>query len=432
MADVRPIRALHYDPAKVDLEDVTAPPYDVIDAAGRERLVERSARNVVELDLPHADDGDDPYEHAAQLLTAWKDDGTLTQDDGRTIWALEQDYTDPEGNACTRRGFVGRVRVTEYGPGLVRPHERTQPGPKEDRLRLTRATRHNLSPIFVLHAGDAWQHIAPSLGGEPFCEVADADGTVHRAWPIDNANVHEALSELIKESELLIADGHHRYETARTYAEEIGGEGDHRYTLACLVSLEDPGLSVFATNRLLHDMNEAQRESLRDAMLDLFDLEPVEEADLVPDRGYATIAFGYMDSHHLKPYRLRLKNAQPLDEALAGASDAYRRLDAAALEALILKGPLAMTNDDIAAKRGLSYCSDFDETVRRLHAGEADAAFFLRPTPVSQVREVADAGETMPPKSTYFFPKLLTGIAFNPLFEAEAGESITAEDDAGS
>ena len=425
MADVRPLRALHYDPTRVDLGDVTAPPYDVIDAAGRERLVERSPHNVVELDLPRTAEGADPYEHASELLDAWKDEGVLDQDETRTIWALEQDYTDPEGEGRTRRGFLARVRVTEYGPGLVRPHERTHPGPKEDRLRLTRATKHNLSPIFVLHSGDAWQHVAPAATGAPFCEVTDADGTIHRAWPIDDADVHEALSQMLEGSELLIADGHHRYETARTYAEEIGGEGDHRFVLACLVSLEDPGLSVFATNRLLHGLSRAQQESLRDTMLDLFDVEEVEEGALVPDRDYGTIAFGYMDSFHRQPYRLRLKGPGPLAEAMPGSSAAFRALDAAALEALILKGPLAMSADDIAAKRGISYCSDFDETVRRVRDGEADAAFFLRPTPVEHVREVADAGETMPPKSTYFFPKLLTGLAFNPLSAAEAGISAT-------
>ncbi len=415
MADVRPFRALHYDPSRVEIADVTAPPYDVIDEAGHARLLERSPCNVVELDLPRAADGSDPYEHAAATLAGWREDGILAQDEERTIWALEQDYTAADGSPRTRRGFLARIGVTDYGPGLIRPHERTQPGPKEDRLRLTRATEHNLSPIFVLHSGDAWSAISPALTEAPFCEVTDADGTVHRAWPIADSEIHEALSQLLAGSELLIADGHHRYETARTYADEVGGIGDHRFTLACLVSLDDPGLSVFATNRLLHDTSDAQRETLRTAVLDLFDIEQVEEGDLVPDRDYGTIAFGYMDSHHCKPYRLRLKSAQPLAEALPGTSDAYRQLDAAALEALILKGPLAMTNDDIAAKRGLSYCSDFDETLRRLHDGEADAAFFLRPTPVEQVRAVADAGETMPPKSTFFFPKLLTGIAFNPL-----------------
>ena len=418
MADIRPFRALHYDPSEVVIADVTAPPYDVIDDAGRAKLLSHSPHNVVELDLPRTDDGTDIYEHAAELLDQWKDEGVLVQDEARTIWALEQDYRAPDGSTRTRRGFLARIRVTPYGPGLVRPHERTQPGPKEDRLRLTRATKHNLSPIFVLHAGDAWSLIAPSLGDDPFCEVTDDDGTVHRAWPITDSEVHEALSQLVDDSELLIADGHHRYETARTYAEEVGSsddDGDYQYTLACLVSLEDPGLSVFATNRLLHDLTRPQQESLRTTLFEHFDLEEVDVDDLVPERDYGTIAFGYMDSHHMKPYRLRLKQQGSLDEAMPGTSDAYRELDAAALEALILKRPLAMTTDDIAAKRGLSYCSDFDETVRRLRDDEADAAFFLRPTPVEQVRAVADAGETMPPKSTFFFPKLLTGIAFNPL-----------------
>jgi uncharacterized protein (DUF1015 family) len=422
MADVRAFRALHYDPARVAIADVTAPPYDVIDPAARAALVARSAANVVELDLPEPADGDS-YEHAAELLDRWRADGLLTQDTEPTIWAYEQDYDAPDGGRRTRRGFLARIAVTDYGPGLIRPHERTQPGPKEDRLRLTRATGYNLSPIFVLHAGDAWSPLASALGAEPFCEVTDPDGTVHRAWPIADPDVHAAVAEVVAGSELLIADGHHRYETARTYADEVGaGPGeDARYTLACLVSLEDPGLSVFATHRLLHDLDETKQRALRETLTSLFDVEAIETtADLVPAADSGAIAFGYMDGFHRRPYRLRLKDDGGLADALPGASEAYRTLDAAALEALVLKGALEMSTDDIAAKRGLSYCSDFAEAVRRVESGAADAGFFLRPTPVQQVRDVADAGETMPPKSTYFFPKLLTGIVFNPLTE-EAG-----------
>jgi uncharacterized protein (DUF1015 family) len=422
MAEVRPFEALHYDPERVAIADVTAPPYDVIDAAGRAELVSRSDHNVVELDLPE-EAGGDRYEHAAELLEAWRSDGVLVQDEEPTIWAYEQDYEAPGGGRRTRRGFLARIAVTDYGPGLVRPHERTQPGPKEDRLRLTRATGHNHSPIFVLHAGDAWSLHSPALDAEPFCEVTDPDGTVHRAWPIADPAVHAAVAGVVAGSELLIADGHHRYETARTFADEVGAaDGDDaRYTLACLVSLEDPGLSVFATHRLLHDLDDARREALRETLMSLFDLEEVASAaDLVPADGDGTIAFGYMDSFHHKPYRLRLKDDAVLADALPGASEAYRTLDAAALEALILEGPLGMSTDDIAAKRGLSYCSDFDEAVARVERGEADAGFFLRPTPVQQVRDVAGAGETMPPKSTYFFPKLLTGIVFNPLREGRS------------
>jgi len=418
MAEVRPIRALHYDPDRVEIEAVTAPPYDVIDADQRSELLARSDHNVVALDLPEAKAGADPYEHAAELLADWRDEGVLRADPEPTIWAYEQDYEAPGGERRTRRGFLARIAVTDYGPGLIRPHERTQPGPKEDRLRLTRATGHNLSPIFVLHSGDAWSLLEPALDEEPFCAVTDPDGTVHRAWPIADPALHDAVAAAVAGSELLIADGHHRYETARTFADEVGAApgDDARFTLACLVSLSDPGLSVFATHRLVHGLDEDRQRSLRESLMAHFDIEAIDDpAELVPADGDGTIAFGYMDSFHLTPYRLRLRDEAALAAALPDASEAYRTLDAAALEALILRGPLAMSEDDIAAKRGLSYCSDFEEAVARVDRGEADAGFFLRPTPVEQVRAVADAGETMPPKSTYFFPKLLTGIVFNPL-----------------
>jgi len=418
MADVRPLRALHYDPARVALEAVTAPPYDVIDPDGRRELLARSPHNVVALDLPEAPGGGDRYEHAAELLRAWRGEGVLVADDEPTIWAYEQEYQAPGGERRTRRGFLARIAVTDYGPGLIRPHERTQPGPKEDRLRLTRATAHNLSPIFVLHSGDAWSAIGPALGGEPFCAVSDPDGTVHRTWPIADAEVHAAVAAAVADSELLIADGHHRYETARTYADEVGaGAGDDaRYTLACLVSLDDPGLSVFATHRLLHGLDEGGQRELREALMAGFDVTAVDDpSDLVPGPGDGTVAFGYLDAAHDTPFRLRLRDESALAAALPDASEAYRTLDAAALETLVLRGPLGMSSDDIAAKRGLSYCSDLDEAIARVERGDADAGFFLRPTPVGQVRAVADAGETMPPKSTYFFPKLLTGLVFNPL-----------------
>jgi uncharacterized protein (DUF1015 family) len=425
MAEIQPLRAVHYDiTAAGPLDRVTAPPYDVIDQALRRELVARSPHNVVEIDLPV---GDDPYRHAGELWKSWQAEGILRRDSESALWALEQAYTAPGGDRHTRRGFFSRVRVTDYGPGLIRPHERTHPAAKQDRLELMRATRANLSPIFSLYrdpAGAAWSTLEPALEGEPWGEVTDDDGTVHRMWRVTDPEVIDRVQDAMADRELLIADGHHRYETARTYADEVGaGAGeDARYTLACLVSLEDPGLSVFATHRLLHDLDDAKRLALRDTLTELFDLEPIDDpADLVPDAGGGTIAYGYMDSFHRKPFRLRLKDDAVLAAALPDASPAYRTLDAAALEALILTGPLAMSADDIAAKRGLSYCSDFGEAVARVERGDADAGFFLRPTPVQQVRDVADAGETMPPKSTYFYPKLLTGIVFNPLAGGKDG-----------
>jgi uncharacterized protein (DUF1015 family) len=416
VAEVKPFSALHYNLSAVpSLADVTAPPYDVIDAEQRAALLARSPFNVVEIDLPQAPAGDDPYEHAAETLEEWTLQGILAADREPAIWALTQDYTGPDDNAYTRRGFLARVRVTDYGPGLIRPHERTQPGPKEDRLRLTRATRHNLSPIFVLHPGTVWDRLDPHLTGEPWGEVTDPDGTVHRVWRIADPSVHEAVGAALADAELLIADGHHRYETARTYADEVGGDGAHRYTLACLVSLEDPGLTVFATHRLLRDLDADGQERLAAGIRESFDVEEVSQDRLDPGGNDGPGVFGYIDAHFRRPFRLRLKDPVTVDRALADRSDAYRRLDAAIFEELILRRTLGMSDDDIAAKRGLGYATGTAEALRQLDEGNYQAAFLLRPTPVEQVREVAAAGETMPPKSTYFFPKLLTGIAFNPL-----------------
>src|SRR3954449_1879557 len=223
MADVQPLRALHYDQSVAGpLQDLAAPPYDVIDDAQRAGLVARSAHNVVGIDLPRADDGGDVYEAAAKLLAQWREEGAIVQDDAPAIWALTQEYSTPEGRSLTRRGFLARVRVEDYGAGRIRPHERTHPGPKEDRLRLTRATQANLSPIFSLYSdpdGRAWGAIEEALDGDdPWGEVTDGDATVHRVWRVADPDVHAAVHEALGDSELLIADGHHRYETARVYA----------------------------------------------------------------------------------------------------------------------------------------------------------------------------------------------------------------------
>jgi uncharacterized protein (DUF1015 family) len=417
MSEVAPLNAVHYDVGAVgDLADVVAPPYDVIDDEQRAELAARSPHNVVELDLPRDPEGGDPYEHAARLMEAWRDEGVLVRDDRPTIWALEQDYDAPDGSRLTRRGFLARVKLARYGEG-IRPHERTQPGPKEDRLRLTRATRHNLSPIFSLHPGDAWQHLEQAIAGEPWSEVTDADGTTHRVWPIEDQAVHEAVIAELTPGELLIADGHHRYETSLAYQREAGEGTDADYVLMALVSLEDPGLTVFPTHRLISGLADdpAKQEALGTGLREAFEIEEVPMDQLDPKGADGVGVFGYVDSHFKRAYRLRLASNPALDDALAGRSEAYRTLDAAILEELVLKRILGMSTDDIAAKRGIGYTPSIDEAQAKLDAGGYQAAFILRPTPVQQVREVAAAGETMPPKSTYFFPKLLTGHLFNPL-----------------
>ncbi len=423
MARVEPLRALHYDPGVAGpLQNLAAPPYDVIDPGQRAELASRSPYNVVGIDLPEDPDGGDRYAHAARLLDAWTSDGAIKQDGEPALWAIVQDYTGPDGRSLTRNGFFARVRVEDYGPGTIRPHERTHPGPKEDRLRLTRATQANLSPIFSLYSDPqlaAWKALEPATHAEePFGTFDEADGTRNRLYRIADPQTIATVTAAMADAELLIADGHHRYETARVYADEIGGEGEHRYVLMCLVALQDEGLTVFPTHRLVDGLqgNNEKIEALTATLKHAFDIEPIEPDDLVPPGdGDGTIQMGYMDSHFKRAFRLTLKDQKIADEALPDMPEPYQRLDTAVLEALVLKGPLQLSEDDISHLNGLGYARSFEEARELVDSGTFDAGFYLRGIPVAQIQEIAAAGVNMPPKSTYFFPKVPTGLLFNPL-----------------
>jgi uncharacterized protein (DUF1015 family) len=417
MADIQPLRALHYDQSLVGpLADVTSPPYDVIDAEQREKLLKRSPFNVAAVDLPKGEP--DPYAAAGDLFEAWQLQGVVVRDPEPSLWAHTQTYTGPDGRRRTRKGFFSRVRIEGYGPGRVRPHERTHPGPKEDRLRLMRATRTNLSPIFSLYSDPenlAWKALEPATRDVPWGEVTDGDDTVHKLWRIVDPQAIAAVQQATHDVELLIADGHHRYETANTYAQELGDEGEHRYVLMCLVALEDPGLTVFPTHRLVRGLDRERQETLREALRRDFEITEVPLEQIAPEPGTGPLQLGYIDAHHQQAYRLTLKDQGIADAALPGFSEAYRSLDTGVLEVLLLKGALRLSDEDISHFNGLFYARSTDEAVAMVRSGEYDAAFLMRPTPISQVRDVAASGENMPPKSTFFYPKLLTGLLFNPL-----------------
>jgi len=423
MADIQPLRALHYDPAVVgDLAAVVAPPYDVIDDTQRAALLERSPFNVVAVDLPKPrPDGADQYDAARDTFAEWHAEGAVVRDDEPALWVYTQDYSGPDGVARTRRGFFARVRIEGYGPGRVRPHERTHPGPKEDRLRLTRATKANISPIFSLYSDPqqaAWAALEPVTASEPWADVTDGDGTRHRLWRVGDESTIAAVQAATAGAELLIADGHHRYETMDAYAEEVGGDGEARYILMCLVALEDPGLTIFPTHRLVRGLDAERRDALAKALRENFEIEEVAlEALAPPPQGEkpTPLQMGYIDAASQRPFRLTLRDQAIADAALAGHTEPYRHLDTGVLEQLILKDTLGMSDEDISHFNGMFYARDTDEAVAMVKEGGYDAAFIMRPTPVRQVRELAAEGENMPPKSTFFYPKLLTGLLFNPL-----------------
>ncbi|HEX6780546.1 MAG TPA: DUF1015 domain-containing protein [Solirubrobacterales bacterium] len=426
MAEVLPFKALHYDLGKVgSLDDVAAPPYDVIDAAQRKALLERSPYNAVAIDLPKpfdpadpdSDPSGDPYAEAAARIESWKSDGALVQDTEPSLWAMTQDYVAPDGNGYSRNGILARARVEDYESGTVRPHERTHPGPLLDRLELTRASGYNLSPIFSLSTEDAWPLVAPGLPDEPWGEARDEDGTVNRLWKIEDPAVHAAVTERLAGAQLLIADGHHRYETARTFRDEVGGEGPHNYTLMSLTGLDDPGLTVFPTHRVLAGFADdpERQQRLGSGLRELFEVAEVAREEIDPAHEDGVGVFGLYDSFHERAFRLRLKDVGEVDRRLEGKPEAYRRLDSAILETLVLKGLAGMSDQDIDERDGLEYAKSVDAALAMVDDGPYDVAFIQRPVPVEQVKDIANTDSVMPPKSTFFFPKVMTGFAFNPV-----------------
>jgi uncharacterized protein (DUF1015 family) len=374
VAALKPFRALRYDPERVgSLDRVVAPPHDVVTPELRERLLAESPWNAIRLVRPETP------EEAVAALAAWQAEGVLVREERPAVWLLEQSFTGPDGVARTRRGIVARVRLEPYGTGRILPHERTFPRSKSKRLDLLRATRTKLSPVFLLHAGDGPDPAA----GEPALE-ATLDGSRTRVWRVDEPGaIERALSSV--RGRLVIADGHHRYESALRFHEEAGGE-ETAYVLAVLVARDDPGLVVFPTHRVAPVAPELNG-SLRQTPLPGVGEALARLESLPRDRAAFVL---------VEPGRTVLAERDP-------TGDPLEDLDTRAVEH-VARGELRFT----------AYADEAEGAVR---SGRAAAAFLVRPPTVDQIEAVALAGGTMPEKSTYFFPKLLSGLFFSPLDE---------------
>ncbi len=358
MAEVRGFRALRYDERGAGpLEQLVAPPYDVISPQEREEYLARSPYNVVWLTLPESE------EQAARDFAGWQARGVLVPEEP-AFWALEQTYVGPDGVERTRRGLVGALKLEPYDRRVVLPHERTHRGPKEGRLRLLRAVRAQLEPIFLLYEGGTpYEHPA----GEPALDVEGA-----RLWPLDAPDLAEAFAD----KELLIADGHHRYETALAFHEEDGSL-ESAWMMVVLVSTSDPGLMIFPTHRIA--------------------------SELKPGKYFPTTNGG-------DPIRALSQLEQERRER--SATVVYRRGQVAKLYGREGEPDVALVEryaDDV------TYTPQPDEAVAEVDAGRAEAAFLVRPPRIEDVFAVAKRGETMPQKTTYFYPKLLSGLLFQPL-----------------
>ena len=403
MADVRSFRALRYDEAAGALDRLVCPPYDVIDDAERQELLAASPNNAVRLELPELS-----YDLVGALIDGWLGAGVLARAARPGIVAWTQTFTTDDGSRHERKVLLVTVGVEPYEARVVRPHERTHAGPKADRLKLLYGARTQISPIYGVYpdgAGAVWT--AAAVSGDPQAQATGRDGAVNRFWWIDDPDRCAAITTAMTDRWILIADGHHRYETAVTYRQERraagDGDGPHDWVMMGLTAIEDPGLVVLPTHRLLNEWPDdadgaftktvvASEASLRSALA-----QTPQDAP----------AFGLVTPD----------GAWILTASSTGGSSPAAELDVAVLEDRILKRAFGKDQAALAHDGVLTYTKDTAEAWRLGSTGTVAAALILRPMPKAAVTDVAEAGETMPQKSTYFFPKLLTGVAFHSLEE---------------
>ncbi|HSK94746.1 MAG TPA: DUF1015 domain-containing protein [Candidatus Angelobacter sp.] len=435
MPQIRPFRALRFDVSVVgDLAQVVAPPYDVIGPDRQAALLARHPANVVRLDLPAIEAGDEPddrYRRAARTLAAWRSDGTLHKDPHPSIYVYEQVYCVPGTSVeRTQRGFFGRLRLEELGPvGGVLPHERTLAAPKEDRYKLLRATGVNTSPVVVLHedrSGRTSRALAGLTGGPASIDVTDDDGTRHRLWavPADGVEPNPALDALLAAAAggpLTIADGHHRYETALRYRDErrmtrsCEDDPAFDYLLALFIEAGEP-LTVLPTHRVIGGL-EDEGAGLIEAAGELFDVRRgVSSEELLAAYAGIGAASGGTGQFGLwtRAGGAWLEARRAAFGSLLPPGMALRRLDVSLLGAALER--LAGIDAAAVAAGRVTYTKDPAEAIAWVDERRdgADAAFLLDPTPVGDIIAVAREGGVMPQKSTYFYPKALTGLVINP------------------
>lgn len=429
MVTVQPFRGLRYNQTKADaLERVLAPPYDVVSPAERDVLIGRSPYNIIQIELPVG--GDDRYRQAAALLGGWRRDAILTPEHAPALYVLEERFS-VDGADYRRLGVLAAVTVEPWSSGAVLPHEHTLPGPKVDRLRLLQATQTNVSPIFLMY-DDPGGHIRATLQAvtaqEPVATAQlDAGAIPHaaresRLWPVTEQRVLDSLLPAFAASQAYIADGHHRYETALTYRDEQrrahpeAPDGPWDAALMYLVAVDDPGLVVLPIHRVIRNVAPARLADLPTGLSRHFSLENVASSTLdaalqrLREAGPGAMLFAGL------PQGLTL--ARPRSDLAAALPDArarsWRSLDVSALHGLVLEPLLGLGEEEIQGERFVQYTRDAYEAVQAVTGGQAQLAILLNATRPEQVCAVARDHERMPQKSTFYYPKPLTGFVLYP------------------
>jgi uncharacterized protein (DUF1015 family) len=442
MANVFPFHATRFNPAKIkDVSAVVTQPYDKITQAMQDDYYKKSDSNIVRItkgkDEPGDNDEDNKYTRASEFLDKWMQDGTFVTETEPAIYAYYQDYQLPNGERKTRKGFVAMCELMEYGQGGVKPHEKTLAGPKADRLNLLRATQAHFGQIFMLYSDpeNAINSILDELAGDkPLVQAVD--GTeFHRVWAITDPEKIKIIQTIMGDKPLFIADGHHRYETALNYRNEMRAKGfrcEGLQTFDCammtFVNMDDKGLTIFPTHRLIFDVPDFSSERLVAQIGDFFDIREYKFSDgteaQVRREFLEDVKIEGMSAHVLgmciakeKLYRLlTLKNEADVDRLIKEHKPhSWKALDVNILHLMIMEPFLKIGLRELEAQTNVHYERHSEEALDMVKAGEYQVVFIMNATKVSQVKEVALAGEKMPQKSTDFYPKLLTGLVFAKL-----------------
>jgi uncharacterized protein (DUF1015 family) len=426
MAEIRPFRGLRYDPAQVSSDDVLAPPYDVVGEAAEAELLARSPHNAAHVELAPGEPAG-RFERAAEALQRWQGGGELTRDDEPAFYLYQQEAT-IEGARIQRCCFFAQLQLAQHDAGIVRPHESTMAGPRAIRLDLMRATNANISPIFSMFTDPPHRArgvIDRVASGDPVFESTDGLGDVHRLWLINDTSDVTTLTEVLRDSTVTIADGHHRYHTALDYMAEHPESDAARHVLMGLIDAEDPGLVILPNHRLVRaeapaDLVErlSERFEVSDVTSELPD--GVDGATALLERVRERVAgpstFGAIEASGRKLLATG-RSFELLGDAMPdGLSEASRRLDALVLTELILD-PLFGIDAAALTAGAVDFTADITEAYTETVDGPYSVAFLVNGTPVQQVIEVADAAEVMPQKTTFFYPKLATGMVFSLLDE---------------
>lgn len=430
MAEIAAFRGILYTKQAGPAEKLLAPPYDVISPEERARLAALDPHNCVRLILPEGD-GDAKYETAARELRAWLDAGVLRRDEQPALYRYHQTFT-AEGRTATRKGFICRIRLHRFDERIVLPHERTLAGPKADRLKLKRATRCHLSQVFGLYADPRRATDAPFEAVEreaPFIEGTTSDGVTQRLWRLTDAAAQREVARLLADQKIYIADGHHRYETMLALRDELraeakGPRSSVEYGTIFLANMDDPGLLVFPTHRVVHGLASFDLEAVLARAGAYFTVERVPGADPAAVRaklaelGQRQPSFALAAGDSLAYLTLRKDVDLERVPSLRGPA-VLRQLDVTLLHALVIEDILGIDRAAQEKQTNLRYVKDTAAALAEARDPKVQAVLLMNPTPVHHVKAVADAGEVMPQKSTFFYPKLASGLVLNPIVPAE-------------